>query len=70
MCIMYFNTYARASVGIDAISTCLMHGCGSFTINIHMLRKESTANTEKSDKPYVTPTNNYVQHNTRWAEQV
>jgi hypothetical protein len=54
MCIMYFQTYARAFVGFDIISSCLMHSRGSFAINIHIIGKESRANTEKPGIPNTT----------------
>jgi hypothetical protein len=47
-----------------------MHSYGSFTINIHILGKESRANTEKPGIQNTILTNNYVQQNTRWAEHV
>jgi hypothetical protein len=47
-----------------------MRSCTSFTININILGTESTINTEEPDIPNTTPTNNYFQQNTRWAEQV
>jgi hypothetical protein len=42
----------------------------SFTINIHILGTENSANTEKPSIPNTTPTIKYVQQNTRWAEHV
>jgi len=70
MCIMYFHTYVRAFVGFDIMSNSLMHSYGSFTINIHILGKESRANTEKPGTSNKTLTHNYVQQNARWAEHV
>jgi len=40
-----------------------MHSYGSFTINIHILDKESRANTEKPGTPNKTLTNKYEQQN-------
>jgi len=61
MCIMYFHTYVRAFVGFAIISNSSMHTYRSFTINIHILGKESRENTEKPGTPNKTLTKNYVQ---------
>jgi len=47
-----------------------MDSYGPFTINIHILGKESRANTEKRGIQNTNLTNNYAQQNTRWVEHV
>jgi hypothetical protein len=47
-----------------------MHSYGSFTVNIHILGKQSRAYTENPGIPNTPLTINYVQQNTKWTEHV